>query len=345
MKIKKLIIFIDALPYEYNEHFNKYISDWGLKLRKLRPGYGFSSNQHNLLLRGLNPDKVGFFTDYKIIKDQKFKFYLRHDSWLNYIIRKIQSKLGFEYANIPIGLGDKFKNNSVYPLKSKQYLDSLTKIFDKWEFEADQSAHLFLETNILNRNTILVFNEIDHLGHYAGVNSHDYKFAVKQLFKKIDGFIKTNKCEVILFSDHGMSLKPSKVKLILENHFGRQSLLTYNYFIDSTTLRVWTYSKDKYNQIIKFLEKKKIGKLIDAKTKKKYGISNAEYGDIIFVLHEQYFFEPQYFGFGLKSKTLGMHGNIPTDKWQCGVWAGSSKLPNCNDSLLFYSDVLLKFLK
>ena len=67
----KLIVFIDALPYEYRENFKNFSHKQNLKINKLIPGYGFSSNQHNMLLRGLLPDKVGFFTDYEIT-EKKF---------------------------------------------------------------------------------------------------------------------------------------------------------------------------------------------------------------------------------------------------------------------------------
>jgi hypothetical protein len=66
---------------------------------------------------------------------------------------------------------------------------------------------------------------------------------------------------------------------------------------------------------------------------------------IHFVLGNDYYFEPQYFGFGIKSKTLGMHGNSPHDRGQWGVWAGDHQLGECNDARYFFKDILTKFIK
>ena len=244
-----------------------------------------------------------------------------------------------------MGMGHRFRRNCIYPLKTKNNLDTLCEEYLDYDFYVDDKAMNFLNDKFINQNTFLVFNHIDHLGHYKGVNSDDYKKSVKHLFDKLEQFLDTNKCEILLFSDHGMSVRPKKTSLVLEDYFGKQSLDKYNYFIDSTTLRVWVYDDLLKEKIIQTLSKKKYGLIIDDKKRKEYGIANPKFGHIIFVLSNDYFFEPHYFGFGLKSKTLGMHGNIPTDKWQIGLWMGSEKLPDCFDSRLFYNDIMKKFLK
>ena len=343
--MKKLIIFIDALPYEHKDLFKEYTSKWNLKISPLKPGYGFSSNQHNLLLRGLNPDEAGFFTDYAYNDKSKFNFYLSHVNWITYIFRRIQSRLGFNNANIPLGMAKLYKSNGVYPLSSKTKLDSLTNNFSEWTLKIDENAFDFLKKNDLKKNTLLAFNHIDHLGHYKGVTSTEYKTAIKKLFAIIDIYLKKNKCDLLMFSDHGMSNNPQKVRLVLEDIFGKQTNNGYKYFIDSTTLRVWVNEIELKNNIEKYLLSREEGIVINSKTRKNYGLTNNNFGDIIYVLRNKYFFEPHYFGFGIKSKTLGMHGNYPNDTEQWGVWVGDNNLDKCEDSRFFYNKILTKFIK
>lgn len=342
---KKLLIFIDALPYEHKHLFHKYIDKWNLELSLLKPSYGFSSNQHNLLLRGLSPDEANFFTDYTIIGKNKFSYYLKHTNWFTYIFRKIQSRLGVNRANIPLGMGHMFKQVGIYPLSSKNKLDSLTKDFHHWDFYADLDASEKLKSLTISRNTFLVFNHIDHLGHYIGVDSKKYKISVEILFDKIHKYLEKNNVDLLIFSDHGMSCKPKKVKLILEQTFGKQSNSGYKYFIDSTTLKIWVKDNILKTKIMCYLNDRVEGSILDEKERKAHGLTNNNFGDIIFVLGNDYYFEPQYFGFGIKSKTLGMHGNSPHDRDQWGIWAGDHQLGKCNDARYFFKDILTKFIK
>lgn len=341
----KLLVFIDALPFEHKYLFEKYINNWNLELSPLKPSYGFSSNQHNLLLRGLLPDAANFFTDYTIISKNKFSYYFRHTNWFTFIFRKIQSRIGTNRANIPLGMGHMFKQVGIYPLSSKNKLDSVTKDFHHWDFYADLDAFKKLTSLTISRDTFLVFNHIDHLGHYKGLDSKDYKSAVEMLFDKIDKYLKKNNVDFLLFSDHGMSCRPKKVKLVLEKKFGKQSNNGYVYFIDSTTLKVWVKDNKLKTRIINYLNDRAEGSVIDEMERKAHGLTNIDFGDIIFVLGNDYYFEPQYFGFGIKSKTYGMHGNSPHDRNQWGVWAGNNQLGECDDSRYFFKDILTKFIK
>lgn len=342
---KKLLVFIDALPYEQRYMYEKYICNWNLKLSSLIPSYGFSSNQHNLLLRGLSPDSADFFTDYSLIRSNKFSYYLNHTNMITYIIRKFQSRLGLNKANIPLGMGHMFKQTGIYPLSSKIKLDSLTDVFHEWDFYADEEAFSKLKSCKISRNTFLVFNHIDHLGHYKGVDSNEYRSSVKILFDEIDKYLCENNVELLIFSDHGMSCKPKKVKLVLEDIFGKQSNGGYKYFIDSTTLKIWVNDNKLKVKIMKYLDERIEGSVLDEKERKAHGLTKKDFGDIIFVLGNDYYFEPQYFGFGIKSKTLGMHGNLPHEKGQWGIWAGDYQLGVCNDSRYFFKDILTRFIK
>lgn len=343
MKKNKLLIFVDALPFEKRGLFQDVVKSWDLKLSKLIPGYGFSSNQHNLLIRGLTPDQAGFFTDYSINEEENFGPYLNHDNWITYLYRRIQSKLGSNRANIPLGMGNLFKQSSIYPLSSKKMLDSVTQKFHNWDVLIDGDAFTHLKRGTCSKNTFLIFNHIDALGHYKGIDTIEYEIAVEKLFLELDKYIRNNAVEILLFSDHGMSRNPKSVKLSLEKYFGKQTGKGFRYFIDSTTLRVWCDDVKLLVRIKHYLGNIVEGSVISDIERNAYGLKSKNFGDIIFVLKNDYYFLPQYFGFGVKSKTCGMHGNIPSHPEQWGVWVGDGKGPRCDDARLFFPDVLDRF--
>ena len=123
----------------------------------------------------------------------------------------------------------------------------------------------------------------------------------------------------VVVSDHGMSEVVFSYNLQLEKRFGIQSIKKYLFFYDSVVLRVWSKDTKLLNEIEIYLNSLGIGGLLSQEDRKKYCVSNKQFGDIIYILNEGNIFLPNYFGVGLRSIVKGMHGYLPDNKDQMGV--------------------------
>jgi hypothetical protein len=124
---------------------------------------------------------------------------------------------------------------------------------------------------------------------------------------------------IVLLSDHGMSPVYNKISLSLEDEFGPQKTDRYLYFLDSLILRVWVFDGALSKEIEDFLLSRNFGHLLSTTERKYYGVTNKQFGDLIFILNEGYVFEPNYFGFGVRGVIHGMHGYLPDSEMQKGV--------------------------
>lgn len=343
MSKPKILIFVDGLPYHKKEIFKDYLSS---TVRCLEVGLGFSSNMHCVLLAGKSPDEMGFFTDWTITDYTVGRRYLTHRNTFGYVVNKLVGRLRGYSHSIPLGLGNKFMNTGVYPLKNKKSLCDLNVCFEDWDFYIDDEASVFLkeQTDIV-KNTVLVLNHIDTLGHYQGTDSLVYENACQSLFSLIKERIE-DKYEYLLFSDHGMSRNPKGVSLVLEDYVGRQSSETYFYFIDSTSIKVWSKNEEIKDKLKLFLGSMKEGVLLSNEQRKKYGVECHSFGDIIFILKNEFYFKDNYFGRSFISKTKGMHGNWPDHPEQCGVVI-SNQISNSHESIHFrdfHTNFLVPFI-
>ena len=335
----KILIFVDGLPYYKSQIFKDYLNS---PVRCLEVGLGFSSNMHCLLLSGKSPDKMGFFTDWTISDNKISKRYLTHKNTFGYVVNKLVGRLrGYSHA-IPLGLRNKFQNTGVYPLKNKKSLCDLNDTFKDWDFYIDDEVTVFLrEQNDILKNTILVINHIDTLGHYQGTDSSVYENSCRSLFSLLKDRIEY-KYDYLLFSDHGMSRNPKGISIVLEDYVGRQSSETYFYFIDSTSIKVWSQNEEIKDKVKLVLGSIKEGILLSNEQRKKYGVESHSFGDVIFILKNEYYFKDNYFGRSFISKTKGMHGNWPEHPEQCGVVI-SNQMTSNHESVHF-SDFYTKFL-
>lgn len=338
----KVICFVDGLPF-----YHKGSIDSGLNLSSgaIVPGLGFSSNQHCYLLGGKSPDDMGFFTDWtKVENTRGSRFYLNHKYTSAYLANKVFGKI-FGYGHsIPIGLHSVFVNNSVYPLKNIETLSSFNSLFEDWDFFIDDLAIEYLDKRRIRNNSFLVINSIDKYGHYSGPKSATYMEELNNILTKLRYLTETEEVELLLFSDHGMSNNPKPVDLYLEDSFGRQGKNSYFYFIDSTTLKVWCSDKSLLKSISDHLAKLHYGVLLSEEDRCSHGIINENFGDLIFVLKNDWYFRDQYFGKGWKSKTKGMHGNWPDHIEQLGMYAMKGFEGEEVKTKDFYRKILMPFL-
>lgn len=342
--MRKIIIFIDGLPY-YHKNICEEILN--AKSRELKTGLGFSSNQHCLLLKGKTPDEVNFFTDWTLNRNiNKTGYYLNHNNVIGYVLNKALGKIQGYTHSIPIGLHKCFQQSNIYPLKNKSSITNYNEEFKKFDFFIDDEVEeLFKSKSILKQDSILVINKIDHNGHYLGPRSKKYLESLIDLLQNLKLLIQRNGGTYILFSDHGMSDKPKPFKINLEKEFGQQGNSRYFYFIDSTSIKIWVFENKLKTKIKEYLENIKEGILLNEDNRKEYGVVNKDFGDLIFILKNDWYFKNTYFGRGWKSKTLGMHGNWPKHKQQSGIVISDYEdNKESIDSSDFYTQIMQQFL-
>lgn len=317
-----VIIFIDALPYDEMKNFEGRIKG---RVTRLIPELGYSSNQHVALFAGLLPRECGYLGDFHFFPRKRFSFRQRlsHNHILNFLVRRVLGKLGYNKANIPIGLGSVFENVGNYPLASYRSLCELDSRYSRYEFFEIHDLESIREVNrrLESSNDIfLVFNQVDHAGHIYGTADPRYKAVVDSVWTCVtsilDGLGEGDQFAVI--SDHGMSNQPKKLELDLERVAGPQGDGKYLYFVDSSICKLW-YFNDAIKEVVReYFDQIQAGRLLDSDEREYWGVDDSICDDL-FVLDSAFYFEPQYFGYGLRTKTMGMHGSLPTSTDQHGV--------------------------
>jgi len=129
-------------------------------------------------------------------------------------------------------------------------------------------------------------------------------------------------------------------ELKLEERFGDMSESTYRYFLDSTFLRIWCHDEALREEIKIFLSEESSGEIIDEAERSTYGVTNRDFGDIIFRANEGIMFLPNFFGIRL---VKAMHGYDSELKSQKAVFASLgvkkedvSSLPNSSLGIFEY---------
>ncbi len=326
--MKKVIIFIDALPFDYvckSKVLKKLLENFNSPIR-LVPELGYSSNQHMALFCGQLPKDAGYLGDYSLDKKKlrkPFKQHLTHNSYINYFLKRVVGIFSGQMDNIPMGLGSLFINDGVYPLKNGSSLVRADSRYKRYQFHDVKNLLNFdsFNKNVdYSKDQFIVINQIDHAGHVYGTEDSGYQqeiedlnFFLTEFFEKLD-----TDSSIVILSDHGMSNHPIKTKLDLESTLGAQANDKYIYFVDSSVCKIWYFDEDIKMKAQEYFNSLETGRMITDSEKEYWGISN-DICDDVFVLNSNFYFEPQYFGFGIRSKTYGMHGSLPECEDQHGV--------------------------
>lgn len=347
---KIMIIFIDSLPFNQVRKM-KYLNS--LKPVKVTPGFGYSINILPLMLGGYKADDLGYLNEWNFDKNSRFIRYnwgfkllniFNFNFYIDRAIHKIISKIT-NVANIPFNLIQYFSykpDNSYKGKFSKETVLSKNNfhkvLYDKYKKDKDLNVYLEAKEAIGSHDKIfLSLVDLDHLGHIKGVGSLEYNIKLRKLDEQIKDLadkFKKNGGEVIVLSDHGMVNVNKGVKIDIEKEIGKVDEDSYVYFIDSTLLRVWTFSKEYKKKVEDYLKTKRFGKILSDKEREKYGITSKKFGDFIFILNEGICFSPNFFGRGLPK---AMHGYLPGLESQKSFIAFSgdkkklSKIKECKD--------------
>ncbi len=232
---------------------------------------------------------------YNIPINQLNNFYLTEDEYdhfsdnffnENNLIMKIKNK-GMEINN----------DAWTYLGKSNQMTDYETMDFLISKNTESTNEFIFAYLGIL-----------DVVGHKYGPNSEKMIKSLSYLDAFFEKLISCNdNNDVIILGDHGMKtidkfLDISNEILKIQEKFNLKINHDFNFFIDSTMLRLWV-DDDKKIDIMNFIESNKslnkFGKIIHK------AHSSKVYGNIIWLANEGVMLYPDFFHF---EKPLGMHG-------------------------------------
>jgi len=333
---RNLVIFIDGFPYYYLRKA-EYFSTFSRKLEVI-PGFGYSVNIHAELFGGYTPDDVGYFNEWGLkteasslgkirpliaLLDLLGRFYL-----LDRILHKtISYQVGF-IGNIPFRYVNEFsrRGRSIYSkafpkptLFSKNILRLILPCTSEIGMKDREVYIKALEAIGKVDNVFVAFEDLDGISHKYGVGSPQYDHKIRELDQWVRDLVtkflrETDKGKVVVLSDHGMVNVTQGVRIDLESKIGHAGRDTYLYFLDSTLLRVWVFDDGLWVKINNYLSSLNCGMVINFREREKYGISNREWGDIIFLLNEGNVFSPSFLGRKLPKAMHGYHPELESQK-------------------------------
>lgn len=312
-----LLIFIDGLQFDDAiKHLN--LSNDKNSSRVI-PGVGFSNNIYPEMMCGLTPDGIGYFNEWSPRKEVGKQNSLlsildifRPSLYINAGIRKIilRKILKLDFSNVPFKYAHYFKPQGSHNFRDLGDGSILNRynfeIFDAVETrESVGNRDATALQNAINEmhsvNVMVSLTDLDNIAHTYGVGSDRYNKHLAFLNQKIPMLIsryeELNEGEnVYAFSDHGMSKVTRVINFEIEKKFGPMSPENYLYFIDSTILRVWSSDDILLLEINEYLNGLDFGDVIDSDEREDFGLTNLEFGNIIFRAKDGVIFVPNFYG-------------------------------------------------
>lgn len=169
-------------------------------------------------------------------------------------------------------------------------------------------------------------SELDRLGHLFGPESAELRAALKVLDKNLEEFFEYSRHRkdllMVFCGDHGMSKVTKYINLMpVISSVEKTSGKKIDYFLDSTSLRVWSKDMAVMSDLCMELQAfHEFG-----------GVHNqsAIDADFLWVCKEGVVIYPDFFN---KSKVSGMHGYIPNRVSNFGMMISNSNLLKFYDS-------------
>ncbi|HNT74551.1 MAG TPA: alkaline phosphatase family protein [Anaerolineae bacterium] len=347
-----LLVFIDSFPFDYLNHapfLSSLANSW-----RVIPGFGYSSTCQVELLSGLTPDSLGYFGEWVYNPaDAPFRKWhsplqtlsvTRHIYYLDRVLHKILQRIsGIGIKNIPLSYLSYFSSPYVsvfdkrFPHSSIPNLPRVKGVcsydysslpVEKVDTAVYERAKQCIANIPENHHLFVSMTKLDHVGHWNGVDSPEYRQKVAELDQWVEDlyvrFLKRfPEGELVVISDHGMVNVKQLVTLELEKVFGKVRPDTYTYFLDGTLLRIWSDQPHLINNMVDYLSNLQIGVSLTTNERNAFGLTRPSCGNIIFVLNESVMFVPSFWG-GRSSK--GMHGYHPLISSQHGILLSSTAL-------------------
>ena len=360
-----LLLFIDSLPYELIAKNNLF--SWLSFKGPLRPGVGYSFTQKAEILKGQQPDQLGYLNFWYLDAEPTAKLNIVYnlttfvrdifpfgDKVLHYLLARVWKKV----ANIPFEFIGRF-NNGVPSSYAPDNPSILSK--GKWEIvigddldspNPDSAAVALMQTKIESasedRSFFIALPQLDKLGHLYGPDHENYlehaRYLDSQLQKLTEQFLQKYPDGVVCsFSDHGMLMVTESIHLsgkLFNIPGGRRAA----YWLDSTMLRVWVETEEEKRIIHERLKTEKHLHILSEAERKEYGVTLKKFGDIMAITLPGIVFSPNHFGI---RKPVGMHGFHPMHQAHQAFWGmvQSNRTPQIENGKLiktidFYRELL-----
>ncbi len=347
---KRLIIFIDSLPYFYVRNM-KFLSQFEKRIAKVMPGFGYSVNVKAEIFAGRTPDAVGYLNEWGYqgradLRKYRFLFSLlgpvRLFPLADRIVHKMVSRLiGKNIWSIPFSYLAFFQRTGIEAYRDG--FDHPSIFFDmkrlkkigyyQFPYSRERDRLIFQETITAIAsgqydNVFIASGDLDSIAHRYGTCTKEYDRKIQELDDYLARaydvfFTRYPDGEIIILSDHGMAEVTGGVHIPMEQKFGKPGEKTYLYFLDSTMLRIWTFNDSKRTEIEGYLTDVPDGKIMSPAERSRYGITTETFGTIIFLLNEGKAFTPSFYG---RKLPRAMHGYAPELESQKGVLFSSRGL-------------------
>lgn len=354
-----LVLFIDGLPhYELSQTTTLKTFE---TVCALQPTFGFSPNIYAELFAGLTADEVGFFNEWNRDPDARrdpanrvfgalaplldatrvtgLSSTLTHRLLGKLIRRKI--------ANIPFRYLPLYSHSAVKVYELPQR--GLPTMFTRHDFRMvlGERHHTFglgdelcfaetLETIPRGGNVYVSLLNYDNLCHAYGVAGPRTRARLGLLDHWVrlltDTFLSVNPDgTVFVLSDHGMVDVTAGYDLRIEDEFGPADTDGYLYFPDSVMCRVWSADRSRLSAIRAWLAGLGVGSVVTDEERARWGITNPDFGDIVFVLDEGLCFQQNFHGWRLP---MAMHGYHPKHYSQHAVFLAHNARGLTNNSVI-----------
>lgn len=312
----------------------------------LIPGLGYSVNCQTALFTGKTPDELGYWCEWSYSPTtspfRRLRPLLR---WLalaeffypaKRVLHRILNKLyaPIQTKNIPLAyLADfdetghsvfshHFAQTSLLDRKDlKKFLHADFIANDQIDRHIFESAKHFIETTPAPGHILITLVRLDTCSHWEGVGSEPYR----QMLQENDRYIRELSAAykkkhpgglIFVVSDHGMANVERTVHVDLEQRFGKPSSKSYVYFSEGTLWRIWCPDMTLRNEIDNYMCSIADVHRLTAEERKEFGITNPQFGDLIYYTPEGVMFAPSYWG---PRPSYAMHGHHPHAPGQHGV--------------------------
>lgn len=350
-----VFLLLDAFRFDYlSKEYTPFLwesAQKGEHYERVIPSLGFCERSE--ILSGLKPAETGFLTaigyDPADSPFSKFRHLLFLEPFFPGVYRRFVRKFsdGMNTYEIPSSLleywnltEDKIDHRLDEAFSSPTILSLLKKSGKSYFYDSFTALNLQPNGTDQNRMQMVINNARDLkyelymiyisapdiLGHEYGPLSHEFCYGISVMDRDIKIFTEKFKrirpeSTFVFLGDHGMAPVTSYVDvgselLSLANSLGLRLKKDFIYFLDSTLLRVWFFSKKAKRIFEKSLRKllllSKNGLFIDEMFARQYYIpwNDQRYGDFKWLANEGVLIFPDFFH--SKKPYKGMHGYDPS---------------------------------
>jgi hypothetical protein len=358
-----LYIFIDALGWEILQRHPEFLASLAPHRRPLETILGYSSACDPSIISGLTPAGHRLWSSYYYVPGGKsplawtqvFRLIpgtlserarVRH--YLSRIVQKVSRIKGyFQLYNVPFARLPWFYYAEWKRIWEPGGLPQGQSIFDlmqdagrRWYVHDSgknddgklADLHRALETGEIDLAYISL-GRLDALMHAKGTKTPAITELLQWYHERIEELHTLasrhfDPVELFVFTDHGMHDIHTGVDLIQEvRGTGLVEGEDYVAFYDSTMGRFWTLSERGRDGLHQLLQDHPSGRILSPAELQELGVffPDAQYGDLIFLLHPGRQIAPSYMG---RKAIAGMHGFHPAEPESKAMICSKHPLPD-----------------